>query len=844
MKKVLWMLAGLAAFALLLVFGTGSVDAKADGEHTHCVCGGTGTCLTTASTYGHEGTASATGAINKTFVGVGSATEFNAALAAVYDASSTVMKDCCIYLTADFTLNGSISNGTANYMHVYVCLNGHTLKTANNGRFATVYVSGSTMHTEVSICDCQGGGTIESQGQSSSQGKIITLDSSGAVYLYGGTLAKGKAGSYAGTISVGSRKMYMYGGTVSGGTATSYAGNINVGAGQLRMYGGMITGGTATSYGGNLAVGSGKFYMYGGVISNGTSGSSGGNVYLSSGTIEMYGGSIQNGTSGNSGGGNININGSGKFKMTGGTLYGGDSSYQSAGEKQGVGGGNVRVNQTGGTFEMSGGLMYGGYSGQNSNGYVNGNCIFSKGIVKISGDAKIMATNVGSYALTNQDPAARMSISGNPVLVNIGTSPNMIQVTSSTSELSITGGIFKGFVTNHGGTTTISGGCFGSSVSQSSSGTGSITLSGGYYSDNARSSTVTLDAALWEVDGSAWIPFERVIEYPVVTAMTLDETAGSPTYGQYIPTETTQTFTAAYALTTCDQITGRNMTLNENLDLGLFANVDLNEMLYKDGDASGKISVSLNGETREAALTDLAVSDAANNIRKFSFEGVTPELMGDDITVTLYASNGTTVLDTKTYTIKEYLLGLLADNPTAELTALVNDLLVYGGQAQIKFNHNTANLVSDGIAGSGRTPDGNIANIYNKTAVTAANYQDASVIPGYFKEATVVHENINWIRVKFIDNADDGATTFKLQKGDGAPEDVTATGAFLCTDGLMPTEYGTKVTVYAYRGGEVLSKVEYSMNSYCVRKHSDAGHEFSDALYNYGVSASAYLAAQ
>ncbi|MBR5738522.1 MAG: hypothetical protein IKY02_00860, partial [Lachnospiraceae bacterium] len=110
---------------------------------------------------------------------------------------------------------------------------------------------------------------------------------------------------------------------------------------------------------------------------------------------------------------------------------------------------------------------------------------------------------------------------------------------------------------------------------------------------------------------------------------------------------------------------------------------------------------------------------------------------------------------------------------------------------------------------------------------------------GYFENANVIHENQNWIRVYYRDKINDGATTFTLQKGDGAVTAVTADSGYICTEGIAPTDYSTLLTFKAIRGAVEVAVITYSVNTYCTRK---GGNNFVDALYNYGVSAAEFAA--
>ena len=784
MKRIMSLAVTALSLLFLAMFFT--VAVKAEAHEDHCICGGTDDCIATAKKYGHEGT-STKGRTVVTWTEVSSTQNIYDAIAAAKAADET---DVYVYVSADLQMTGyigpSAASGDAANMHIHICLNGKTLTTKNNERLFMSWIQSSQANMKLSISDCSAGktGKVQFAGTGiNQQGAIATLDGNARIYLYGGELTGGKAGTYAGNIAIGSGQMYMYGGKVTNGRAKEASS-------------------TSNGYGGNIYVGSGKLVIYDGTISGGSAYTSSGNIHISGGIVDMYAGSIENGTA--------------RVKDDGTT-------------NSGTGcGGNMRVSS--GTFNMYGGKIIGGVNCTPTTD-TNGHSIYVTGTVNVYGDSIIEAENEKSYPITTQSSSARINFYGNPTVYkkNLSTWPNLIQVTSKDSEVTFNGGSFYGTVSGHQGKIFVNGGYFERTISHSYNGSnGTLVINNGYFYGKSTSSALQIPDTVWKVNGNAWIPFTMT--------KTFTKADGS-----------TGAFSIRYAVTSRKHVNGRNMTLNENLALALYADVNVDEPLY----STSKVTVSIGDDEREFPLNTAA--DYTDGRKTVVFDGVTPELMGDTITVKLYASNGT-LLDTKTYTIKEYLETLKAKTATdlgysdakkTALDTLINDLLVYGGAAQTHFGHNIGSLVNDGIAGSGRVPDGDISDIWNKTAVTAANYQDASVIPGFFKEATAIHENTNWIRVKYVDNADDGETTFTIQKEGGTETAVTADGAYLCTDGLMPTEYGKRIVFRAYRGSEVISKTEYSMNSYCARLSSSTKHTaemkaFAAALYNYGASAAEF----
>ena len=102
-----------------------------------------------------------------------------------------------------------------------------------------------------------------------------------------------------------------------------------------------------------------------------------------------------------------------------------------------------------------------------------------------------------------------------------------------------------------------------------------------------------------------------------------------------------------------------------------------------------------NGKTYE--VTESALKDGKT---VFSFKGLTPEKLGDNIKATLYATYGgsSVSVEKAEYSVKQYcdLAVKYYPDDTALLT-LVSDLLVYGEKTQLFAGYKTDALVTDGV---------------------------------------------------------------------------------------------------------------------------------------------------
>ena len=225
------------------------------------------------------------------------------------------------YLTGPVTLTDEVTIGENT--DITLCLNGQTLTAAENKRFFTVKGS-------LTLCDCDGGGTLTG-GKGSGNGGAVYVNG-GNFTMYGGTISDstarnaGVSGGTGGGVYVDKNsKFIMSGGTISNNTASSGGGVYVFQGGTFEMSGGTISNNTASSGsgGGVFVNGVGtKFTMSGGTISNNTASSSGGGVYVTMGTFEMSGNSTISGNTASKNGGGVYVgsDGGSTFIMHSGTI--------------------------------------------------------------------------------------------------------------------------------------------------------------------------------------------------------------------------------------------------------------------------------------------------------------------------------------------------------------------------------------------------------------------------------------------------------------------------------------------------------------------------------------------
>ncbi len=426
-------------------------------EHVdHCICGGVGECIETATPANGHTELKPTESWQK----VTTTAEMKSAINGV-----SIGGDVFIYLGSDVTMTGL---GEYYGRNIHLCLNGHTLKSASNNRvFYLAESTGTSPATPLlmTICDCSSdeSGKIVPNSDTSAkagQGGLIYLQKNATLELYGGSIEGGKtSGSNpGGNISIRNNSAFtMYGGRVADGYAGAAGGNIEMQmGGSMTMYGGTVEGGAAKTYAGNICVGiasssngKGTFTMKGGEIKDGKATTYAGNIYVSSyATMTMDGGEIRNGKAAGGSSGAIYLGGS--LTMSDGIIEGGTATGN---------GGLINVDGSSAKFTMTGGILEGGKAGDGKTGNVINATASST--VSISGDAVIIATENDKYAVYTT--SKNFTIGGEAkLIVDVETTRErkLIYIDAESAVLTISGGTFYGDLVPSQGKLNISRGYF------------------------------------------------------------------------------------------------------------------------------------------------------------------------------------------------------------------------------------------------------------------------------------------------------------------------------------------------------------------------------------------------
>lgn len=283
------------------------------------------------------------------------------------------------------------------------------------------------------------------------------------------------------------------------------------------------------------------------------------------------------------------------------------------------------------------------------------------------------------------------------------------------------------------------------------------------------------------------------------------------------------------------KISGVSLGIGSDLTVNYYATV--NETYIKESEAANvKMRFTRNGKS----VTVGGEYDSANSRYLFSYTGITPQCIGDNIKAELLYKDKT-IATKDSYSVLEYCQTLHADSNTGtELKTLIADLLEYGAAAQKYMNYNTENLVN--------TDDWVIT---EKTEFVVPE-TTAPIIEGSidqnnkFTSVGVSLSNVNQIFFRFkVEDAENAKIT--IQKGSGEKVEVTSSEwiadgdtYLVYTNAISATGHDTSYAV-SLTVGEQTQSVSYSINSYVSAKYEDAEvGELVKALYNLGVSAQAY----
>ncbi len=350
----------------------------------------------------------------------------------------------------------------------------------------------------------------------------------------------------------------------------------------------------------------------------------------------------------------------------------------------------------------------------------------------------------------------------------------------------------------------------------------------------------TLPAACDPVEGYAFAGWSASPINPESTEAALIEGVYYPTedatvYAVYARTEDETTYYTT--VPDCFVIRSAALVLNGRLDLVFTAQVSAN---YSN------VRMVFAGPNGTDTLEDYAVKDGKY---VFTYRGITPQCIGDEITATLCASaNGETVrVSIENYSVKRYCTNLLADETiSAELRALLSDLLAYGEAAQTYMNYRTDAPVTAGVENTAYST-------FTELTGCGAAFDGETNENVYWLSAGLTLTDSVDIAVRFRADTVDGLTVYITGCGraDILTEFTLAAGETdvyeIVLADIGAEYYGDTVEFVFERDSEqVGSTLTYSVSAYVQAKQNDSNAALAAlvrALYNYSASAADYLAA-
>ena len=152
---------------------------------------------------------------------------------------------------------------------------------------------------------------------------------------------------------------------------------------------------------------------------------------------------------------------------------------------------------------------------------------------------------------------------------------------------------------------------------------------------------------------------------------------------------------------------GTQLALGKSLTLYVYTVVPTAEVPANQA-AAMTLKATMHGNyfhlTNPAVLTeypDGSPVDSGYTLLRFTFAGIAPQYMNDNLTLVLRRSNDAEYATLgSSYCIKNYCQSLLSDPASsAEVKTLVSDLLNYGAAAQTYIGYHTDALVTSGVSG-------------------------------------------------------------------------------------------------------------------------------------------------
>lgn len=256
-------------------------------------------------------------------------------------------------------------------------------------------------------------------------------------------------------------------------------------------------------------------------------------------------------------------------------------------------------------------------------------------------------------------------------------------------------------------------------------------------------------------------------------------------------------------------------------------------------------SYTLNSKTYQATLKS---STAGTEV---ICDGILPQDAGKDVTITVKGKQGNNTLTvTVTTSVKNYCLKLIADaSASAEAKNVAADLLRYANAAQVFAAGGVLNVTSpivDNTTSSAIAALGTNA-VFSSLNLTDNSQKSATTLAGYDMTGAALRlENALALKL-FVTVPSDNTKTVKasFKVGENEAVEVAVQDGVAVFGGIGAAEMATAITVTLTVDGTAVQTLTYTINNYFANALADTNlteeeEDLVKALYNYGVSASAY----
>lgn len=280
------------------------------------------------------------------------------------------------------------------------------------------------------------------------------------------------------------------------------------------------------------------------------------------------------------------------------------------------------------------------------------------------------------------------------------------------------------------------------------------------------------------------------------------------------------------------KIKGVTLTIGNDLSLNYYA--DITEKYH-----SAKLRLTQNGIT---TIVEGIETGNANEF-KFTYKGVAPQNMGDNILAELIF-DGEVLSVLEEYSIKTYCQKTSAKTNNKLILTFLADILEYGAAAQEFKNYKTNELVNN--------VSGLIPSEYKTLETTDRVIGERKSETSFINGLGVYCDYKNNIYVNFITN--DLSNVAIRVNGVVVSKELfeclnSSTGQYkFMSDAIYATGFNDIYTIELLEDGNVVQTVKYSVKSYIYSMQNQTGSDgsltalakISRALYNYGQSAIAY----